>query len=66
MPAGAEGRAMRRKLAKPAERPRADAGTGLASLTLTVTAPLVGLRLAGDPSRSTVEPGNGAYLGDVG
>jgi hypothetical protein len=41
--AGAEGRAMRRKLAKPAERPRADAGRGLALLTLPVIAPPVGL-----------------------
>ena len=31
-----------------------------------MTAPLAGLRLTDDPSRSTVEPGNGGYLGDVG
>ena len=31
-----------------------------------MTAPPAGLRLTNDPSRSTVEPGNGGYLGDVG
>ena len=38
---------------------------GLASPTLTVAAALTGRRLTHNPSRSTVEPENGGYLGDV-
>ena len=44
----------------------ADLWRGLASTTPTVAPPLAGLRLAYNPSRSTVEPEIGGYLGDVG
>jgi hypothetical protein len=49
---------MRRRSVEPAGgSARAYPRMGLASLTLTVTAPLVGLQLAGNPSRSTFEFG---------
>ena len=64
--AGVEGRTMRRRSVEPAGSRRADLRRGLASPTPTVAAALAGLRLTHNPSRSTVEPENGGYLGDVG
>ena len=51
---------------EPAGSRRADLRRGLTSLTPTAAARLVGLRLTDNPSRSTVEPRSGVYLGDVG
>ena len=51
---------------EPAGSRRADLRRGLASPTPTVAPPLAGLRLTHNPSRSTVEPEIGGYLGDVG
>ena len=64
--ASVEGRTMRRRSVEPAGSRRADLRRGLASPTPTVAAALAGLRLTHNPSRSTVEPENGGYLGDVG
>ena len=57
---------MRRRSVEPAGSRRADLRRGLASPTPTVAAALAGPRLTHNPSRSTVEPENGGYLGDVG
>ena len=51
---------------EPAGSRRADLRRGLAAPTPTVAAPLAGRRLTHNPSRSTVEPEIGGYLGDVG
>jgi hypothetical protein len=57
---------MRRRSVEPAGSRRADLRRGLAAPTPTVAAALAGPRLTHNPSRSTVEPENGGYLGDVG
>src|SRR3954451_17839017 len=57
---------MRRRLVEPAGSRRADLRRGLAAPTPTVAAALAGPRLTHNPSRSTVEPENGGYLGDIG
>ena len=61
--ASVEGRTMRRRSVEPAGSRRADLRRGLASPTPTVAAALAGPRLTHNPSRSTVEPENGGYLG---
>jgi hypothetical protein len=64
--AGAEGRTMRRMLDEPAGRTWEDARGGLPSLTRASLAFPAGLRLTNIPSRSTVEPGDRHYLGNLG
>ena len=57
---------MRRRSVEPAGSRRADLRRGLASPTPTVAAALAGPGLTHNPSRTTVDPENGGYLGDVG
>jgi hypothetical protein len=56
---------MCRGLVKVDESPRAQPGSGPASLTPSVTTSRA-FRLSNRRSRSTVEPGDGGYLGNVG
>ena len=57
---------MRRGLRKVVESPRTLPRSGPASLMPPVTASPAAFRLTSGPSRSTVEPESGGYLGDVG
>ena len=64
--ASVEGRTMRRRSVEPAGSRRADLRRGLASPTPTLAAALAAPRLTHNPSRTTVDPENRGYLGDVG
>ena len=54
------------KVGRAGRKPPAELRRGLASPTPTEDAPLAGFLLTHNPSRSTVEPESGGYLGDVG
>ena len=55
-----------RRSVEPAGSRRADLRRGLASPTPTVAAALANIRLTHNPSRTTVDPENRGYLGNVG
>jgi hypothetical protein len=61
-----ERRIMHRWSVEPAGIRRAELRRGLAASTPTVAAALAGPRLTHNPSRTTVDPENKGYLGDVG